>query len=152
MRVLLAAIATLLLAAQPAQADDKADAEAFMWAYLERWNAHDAEAITTRYYRLDGNHPWSTEAGMRAEFERLKGLGYDKSDIQSVVGCVLSPDSAQVELRFVRLTTDGGFMPPKDRVSLYHLRKFADGWRVTGMNALRDGRKMECPTPSGAAH
>jgi hypothetical protein len=68
-----------------------------------------------------------------------------------VIGCVLAPDRAQVELRFVRLTTDGGFMPPKDRVSLYHLRKFGDGWRVTGMNALRDGQKMECPAPSGAA-
>jgi hypothetical protein len=85
MRVLFAAIATMLLAAQPALADDKSDAEAFMWAYLERWNAHDAGAITARYYRLDGNHPWSTEAGMRAEFDRLKGLGYDKSDIQSVI-------------------------------------------------------------------
>ncbi len=150
MRALIAVIAATLLTAQPALADDKADAEAFMWAYLERWNAHDAEAITARYYRLDGNHPWSTEAGMRAEFDRLKGLGYDKSDIQSVVGCVMEPDMAHVELRFVRLTTDGGFMPPKDRVSLYRLRKFEDGWRVTSMSALRDGQKMECPAPSAA--
>lgn len=150
MRVLFAVVATLLLAAQPALADDKADAEAFMWAYLDRWNAHDAEAITARYYRLDGDHPWSTQAGMRAEFDRLKGLGYDKSDIQSVVGCVLASDRAQVELRFVRLTTDGGFMPPRDRVSLYHLRKFDDGWRVTGMNALRDGQNMECPASTAA--
>lgn len=150
MRVLIAAIAAAILSAQPALADDKADAEAFMSAYLERWNAHDAEAITARYYRLDSNHPWSTTAGMRAEFERLKGLGYDKSDIQSVVGCVLDNGTAQVELRFVRLTTYGGFMPPKDRVSLYRLRKFEDGWRVASMSALRDGQKMECPAPSVA--
>ena len=138
------ALAALALAA-PAFADDKADMEAFMAAYLERWNAHDAEAITARYYRLPAEHPWSTPTGMKAEFDRLKSQGYDRSDITSITGCVLAPDSGQVELRYVRLKTDGSFMPPKDRASLYRLQKFADGWRVVGFSGLPAGGRMECP-------
>ena len=52
----------------------------------------------------------------------------------------------QVELRFTRLTTDGGFLPPKERTSLYRVRKFEDGWRVTGMSALPAGERMTCPS------
>jgi hypothetical protein len=142
----LALVAAIIATTAPARADDRADMERFMADYLERWNAHDASAITTRFYRLDGNHPWSTEAGMRAEFDRLKLQGYTVSDIHGIVGCSLGPDSGQVELRFTRLTSDGGFMPPKDRTSLYKLRRFGDGWRVTGMSALPAGTRMECPS------
>ncbi len=136
----------MLCIASPAYADDRADMEKFMADYLERWNAHDAAAITSRFYRLDGNHPWSTEAGMRTEFDRLKSQGYTTSDIHGIVGCTLGPDTGQVELRFTRLTSDGGFMPPKDRTSLYKLRKFEDGWRVTSLGALPAGTRMECPS------
>lgn len=138
--------AAIIASIAPARADDRADMETFMADYLERWNAHDASAITARFYRLDGNHPWSTETGMRAEFDRLKSQGYTTSDIHGIVGCALGPDTGQVELRFTRLTSDGGFMPPKDRTSLYKLRKFEDGWRVTGMSALPAGARMECPS------
>jgi len=142
----LAAVALLACVfAAPAYADDKADMEAFMAGYLELWNAHDAAAITARIYRLDGNHPWSTREGMQAEFDRLKSQGYDKSDITSITGCVLGPDTGQVELRYVRLKTDGSFMPPKDRISLYRVKKFPDGWRVTGFSGLPAGGRMECP-------
>ena len=119
--------------------------EAFMAEYLKAWNAHDAATITERYYRLEASHPWSTREGMQAEFDRLKAQGYDRSDIQGVTGCVLGPDSGQVELRYVRLRTDGGFMPPKDRASIYRVKKFADGWRVTGFSGLAAGARMECP-------
>ena len=139
-------VAAIIATIAPARADDRADMERFMADYLERWNAHDASAITTRFYRLEGNHPWSTEAGMRAEFDRLKSQGYTVSDIHGIVGCSLGPDTGQVELRFTRLTSDGGFMPPRDRTSLYKLRKFEDGWRVTGMSALPAGAHMECPS------
>ncbi len=145
MRAMLAAFLSLALVA-PAHADDKADMEALMAEYLERWNARDAAAITARYYRLDGNHAWSTEAGMKAEFDRLKAQGYDKSDVQGIKGCVLTADTGQVELRYIRLKTDGSFMPPKDRASIYRLRKFADGWRVTGFSGIPADQKMDCPT------
>jgi len=88
---LLAAI--VIAAPLPALADDRADMEAFMADYLKAWNAHDAAAITSAYYRLDGDHAWSTQAGMEAEFARLRSQGYDKSDIQSVTGCVLTADT-----------------------------------------------------------
>jgi hypothetical protein len=129
----------------PALADDRADMEAFMADYLKAWNAHDAAAITSTYYRLDGDHAWSTKDGMEAEFARLRSQGYDKSDIQSVIGCVLTADTGQVELRYIRLKTDGGFMPPKDRASIYKLRKFEDGWRITSFAGMPADQKMECP-------
>lgn len=137
--------AGLVAFSSPAHADDRADMEKFMADYLRLWNAHDAAAITERVYRLDGNHPWSTRDGMQAEFDRLKAQGYDKSDIQGITGCVLGPDTGQVELRYIRLKTDGSFMPPKDRTSIYRLRKFPDGWRVTGFTGLAEGARMECP-------
>ena len=145
MKPFAAAFLAVCFAATPAFADEKADMEAFMAKYLERWNAHDAAAITANYYRLEGNHPWSTEAGMKAEFDRLKAQGYDKSDIQGITGGVLGPDTGQVELRYVRLKTDGSFMPPKDRASIYQVRKFPDGWRVTGFSGLPAGGRMDCP-------
>jgi len=129
-------------------ADKKAlnsEIESFMQGYLQLWNAHDAVTITARIYRLDGDHPWQTTQGLQAEFDRLKSQGYDRSDIASVIGCVTSHDAGQVELRFTRLKADGTFMPPKDRVSLYSVKRFADGWRVTGMEALPSGERMECP-------
>jgi hypothetical protein len=138
--------AVIIAAVAPARADHRADMEKFMADDLERWNAHDASAITKQFYRLDGNHPWSTEAGMRAEFNRLESQGYTVSDIHGIVGCSLGADIGQVELNFTRRTRDGGFMPPKDRTSLYKLRKFEDGWRVTGMSTLPPGTHMECPS------
>jgi hypothetical protein len=141
----LALAACVAAAALPAFADEKADMEAFMHDYLKAWNAHDAAAITSKYYRLEGNNPWSTEAGLKAEFDRLVAQGYTVSDIKGVTGCVLGPDTGQVELRYARLTKDGGFMPPKDRASIYKLKKFADGWRVVGFAGLAADKKMECP-------
>ena len=56
-----------------------------------------------------------------------------------------TPSAGQVELRFTRLKTDGGFMPPKDRVSVYQVRRFEEGWRATSMSALPEGERMTCP-------
>lgn len=150
--------ASAIVLASPAYADDRADMEKFMADYLDLWNAHDAAAITARIYRLDSAHRWSKADGLKAEFDRLKAQGYDKSDTQSITGCVLhsgvGPDVGpntgtdtigQVELRYTRLKTDGSFMPPKDRTSVYKLRKFADGWRVISFTSLPEGERMECP-------
>ena len=88
-------LAAIVIAAPlPALADDRADMEAFMAEYLKAWNAHDAAAITSTYYRLDGDHAWSTPAGMEAEFARLRSQGYAISDIKSVTGCILTADTA----------------------------------------------------------
>jgi hypothetical protein len=144
-RGLAVAVAAIAFCGVPAWADGKAELEAVMHEYLKLWNAHDAASITERFYRLEGNSPWGTTEGLTAEFDRLKAQGYDRSDIQSVTGCLLTPDTGQVELRYVRLRTDGSFMPPKDRASIYSLRKFPDGWRVTGMRGMPADQKMDCP-------
>jgi hypothetical protein len=137
--------ASLVALASPAYADDRADMETFMAGYLDLWNAHDAAAITARIYRLDAAHAWSTADGLRAEFDRLKSQGYDRSDTHSITGCTLSADTGQVELRYSRLKTDKSFMPPRDRTSVYRLRRFPDGWRVTSFTGLPEGARMDCP-------
>jgi hypothetical protein len=48
-------------------------------------------------------------------------------------------------LRYVRLKTDGSFMPPKDRTSIYRLRRFADGWRVIGFRGVAADSAFYCP-------
>jgi hypothetical protein len=146
--IAVAVLTTLLVINAKAFADTstiKTEIETFMNGYLDLWNAHDAKAIAARIYRLPASHPWATEEGLRAEFDRLKSQGYDRSAIASVIGCATGDNAGQVELRFTRLKNDGSFMPPKERVSLYQVTRFADGWRVTGMKALGVGEKMDCP-------
>lgn len=138
-------VAVALLAPGAAFADDKSDMEAFMRDYLRLWNLHDAGAITAKIYRLEGDNPRSSKEGLQAEFDRLKADGYDHTDTHSVIGCMRSEDRGDVELRYTRLKADGTPMPPKDRISIYHLRKFPDGWRVTGFSGPGPEGKMICP-------
>ena len=80
--------------------------------YLVLWNAHDAAAIIGQFYRLDGDHPWRSNEGLKAEFDRLMAQGYTSPKF-TASRAAFWPDTGQVELRFTRLTTDGGF-PPKE--------------------------------------
>jgi hypothetical protein len=144
LRLALAAASAAALHGAAFAQDLKGDMEYFMSEYLRAWNAHDAKLIIKDFYRLDPSHRWATVEGLQAEFDRLKAEGYDHSDIKSITGCVLTADTGQVELRFTRLKTDGSFMPPKDRVSVYQVRRFDDGWRATGMAALPEGESMKC--------
>lgn len=144
-RLVLAAAGALLLHASALAQDLKGDMEYFMSEYLRAWNAHDAATIIRDFYRLEPGHRWSTQEGLQAEFDRLRAAGYDHSDIHSITGCVLTADTGQVELRFTRVKTDGSFMPPEKRVSVYQVRLFEDGWRATGMAALAEGQSMLCP-------
>ena len=143
-RLILAAASAIALHA-PAHAQDlKGDMEYFMSEYLKAWNAHDAATIVKDYYRLPTTHRWSTVEGLQAEFDRLKGQGYDRSDIHGITGCVIDADNGQVELHFTRLKTDGSAMPPGPRTSIYKVHRFEDGWRTTGMTGLPEGERMKC--------
>lgn len=137
--------AVVALSAPAARADaPAAEVEAFMRAYLTLWNAGDAAAISSRVYRFEAPNPWQQEAGLKAEFDRLKADGYLRSDVTGLEGCMITRDRAVVELRYIRVKTDGGFMPPKDRLSLYFLRKFPDGWRVTSFIAASPSMNLNC--------
>ena len=81
---------------------------------------------------------------LAAEFARLRAQGYDHSDLQSAKGCLLTPKTALAVLRFSRLKADGTPMPPKDRASLYLLRKFDDGWRITALLGLSPSARIDC--------
>lgn len=132
--------------AAPALADPPAkDVEAKMTEYFSLWNAHDAAGVSTKAYRFsDTANPMSTQAGIEKNFADLKAQGYDRSVMASVEGCLLSKDSALAELRFTRLKTDGTPLGPKDRVGLYQLRRFADGWRITQMIPMTLTAHLNC--------
>lgn len=146
-----AACLGVLLAADALAQSGVAEMEALMADYLKSWNKHDAATITAKHYRLEPTHPWSTEAGLKAEFDRLKSQGYSHSTNDGIKGCQTGADTGQVELRFTRLKTDGGFMPPEKRLSIYRLKKFPDGWKVIGMGAGDVVKGMDCPAAAAGA-
>lgn len=142
-----AACAALALTAvtPPVHADEAGrEPQALMEDYFRLWNLHDAKTIVAKYYRLDGSNPISTEAGLSASFAQLKSQGYDHSALASMETCLLSPSLAMTIMRYTRLKTDGTFMPPQKRVSMYRLRKFPDGWRVIDMQAMSDSVQITC--------
>jgi hypothetical protein len=135
----------LALACAPARADERGrEVEAFMRGYLALWNAHDAKAITERIYRFDGTNPMGTQAGLQAEFDRLKAQGYDHSDLISLNACMITPTQSVVEFRFSRLKTDGVALPPTERASLYFVRKFPDGWRINQLMGMNPSAHVTC--------
>lgn len=145
MKRILAAIAIALAIPSAALADAPAkDAEALMTEYVRLWNAHDAAAISARIYRLAAGHPMATQAGLQAEFDRLQAQGYAHSVTHALEGCLLTQSQALVQLRFSRLKTDGQPLPPKDRATLYVLRKFPEGWRITDLIGMSPTAKLSC--------
>ena len=142
---LVAALLTVAVSATALAQDANAQLNNVMAQYLRLWNAHDAATIVDRIYRLEPTHPWATKEGLKAEFDRLKAQGYSHSDIHGLSACMTGPDTGQVELRFARLKTDGTAMPPGDRLSIYRLKQFSDGWRVVGMGGGNLQTGMTCP-------
>lgn len=139
----LAALAILLTG--PARADDRgAEVGRFMDEYLRLWNAHDAAAITDHIYRFDRPNPMGTLTGLEAEFARLKAQGYDHSTKTSIEACVIGRDLALAEFRFSRLKADGTPLPPKDRATLYLVRRFPDGWRITQLIGMDATANIDC--------
>jgi hypothetical protein len=148
--ILLTLLAAASLLSVPAQADERAkEIEVVMDEYLRLWNAHDAAAITSRIYRMDG--PSGTASGLQASFDQLKAQGYDHSTKASIEGCLLSETVGLAEMRFTRWKTDGTPLGPKDRASLYMLRKFPEGWRITQLIGMDATANLDCKSASPAA-
>jgi hypothetical protein len=150
-KLLLAALAAASLISVPARADERGKViEAVMDEYLRLWNLHDAAAITSRIYKMDG--PNGTAEGLQRNFDQLKAQGYDHSTKASIEGCLLSETVGLAEMRFTRWKTDGTPLGPKDRVSLYVLRKFPDGWRITELLGMDVSANLDCKSaaPLGA--
>ena len=144
-RLILIAAVLMSAATGAARADERgAEVKAVMEQYLSLWNAHDAAAINARIYRLDPPNPMASEAGIAAEFARLKAQGYDHSTNAGIEACVVGPDQALAELRFSRLKADGTALPPKDRATLYVLRRFPDGWRIVRLIGMSASAKISC--------
>jgi len=135
----------IVLCAGPALADARgAEVEAVMREYLRLWNLHDAGAITDHIYRFDGPNPTSTRAGLQAQFDQLKAQGYDHSDLASLDACLISRDVGVAQMRFSRLRADGTALPPRERASLYVLKRFPDGWRITQLLGMGPGANVAC--------
>ena len=150
--VLAALAAPMLAFAPPAHADPRAkDVEALMGDYFRLWNAHDAHAVWTRIYRMDPGQPMKSEADLASQFAQLKAQGYDHSDLQSVQACLLTPATAMSVMRFSRLKAYGTPLPPKDRATLYLLRKFPEGWRITSLIGVEASARIDCASAEPVA-
>ena len=62
---------------------------------------------------------------------------------------MVARDRALVEFRFSRLKADGTPLPPKDRATLYFVRKFPDGWRITQLIGIDATANVSCTSASG---
>ena len=146
--VLAAALGSTALAPRAlAQAGGVAEIEAKMKEYITVWNTHDVAQVLAKVYRMPDT-AMGTPAGLQANFDQLKAQGYDHSVLHGVRGCLITPETGLGEMRFTRLKTDGTFMPPEMRTSVYQLKKFPDGWRITSFGA---GPTNCFTTPSAAA-
>jgi hypothetical protein len=150
-RTILSIALLLMSSALPSvQADERAkDVEALMEEYLRLWNAGEAGAITEKIYRFDGPNAFATKEGLQAEFGRLKASGYSHSEKISIKGCWINATQALVELRYSRLKVDGTAMPPKDRSTLYFVKKTVDGLRINNFIPMNATTKFECSSHSG---
>lgn len=145
-RILLTALAALAVGLPAAAWADAraADLEAMMAEYARLWSAKDAHAIATRMYRMDPGAGPQDEAALAEGFRRLAAEGYDHSDIASVEACRLTASRGLAVMRFSRLKADGTVLPPKDRASLYLLRRFDDGWRITALIGMDPTARLSC--------
>lgn len=142
-RIFGAALAVAMMAA-PALADDRAaEVTAKMHEYLTLWNAHDAQGVITNVYRMDAS-PVGDVAGLQRNFDQLKSQGYDHSEEISLETCLLTDTTALAEFRFTRFKTDGTPLGPRQRATLYMLRKFDDGWRITQLLGMDYGANLNC--------
>ena len=148
MKRVLVALAAVLALPLPVHADERGkEIVQVMEEYLRLWNAHDAQAVATRIYKMDG--PNGTPAGLQANFDQLMAQGYDHSTKISIEGCLLGPNSGLAEMRFTRWKTDGTPLGPKERVSLYQLRKFPEGWRITQLIQMDYSAHLNCQSYKG---
>lgn len=129
-----AALAAVLTAGAMAQGGGEAEIDAKMREYVALWNARDPAPLIANVYRMPDN-AIGTVAGLQANFDQLKAQGYSHSVLHGVRACLLAPDSGLGEMRYTRLKTDGSFMPPEMRTTVYQLKKFSDGWRITSFGA-----------------
>lgn len=120
-----------------------------MQEYLRLWNAGDATTITSKLYRFDGPNAFATKEGLQAEFDRLKAAGYSHSDTASINACFINATQAIVVLRYARLKTDGTAMLPKDRSTLYFVKKTADGLRINHFIPMNATAKLDCSSFTG---
>ncbi len=120
-------------AAALAQGGGVAEIEAKMKEYITIWNTHDAAQVLARVYRMPDT-AMGTPAGLQKNFDDLKAQGYDHSQLYGVRGCLLTPETGLGEMDFTRLKTDGSVLQAR-RTSVYQLKKFPDGWRITSFGA-----------------
>lgn len=144
MKTLLLGIALMVVSMGSQSAESTQDVEDFIAEYLRLWNAGDSATIAERIFRFDAPHPFAKRQGLQAEFDRLKSSGYSHSNTLGVKACWINANQALVELRYSRINTDGTVMLPKERSTLYFVRKTAEGLRINNLIAMSPGAKVSC--------
>lgn len=122
-----------------------ADPAAFMKAYTEAWNEHDAATIAADFYDF-GRTVEEQTASLEASFEQLREQGYEKSDIHEIKACETGDDKAWAGMKFTRLKTDGEPLGPALRASAYQLKwDDARGWRILSIGGYDAEAPLVCP-------
>lgn len=140
------ACATTPAAAPPGPGE--AELIAFMRGYTDAWNRHDSAAIAREFYGMSEDVA-AQSTSLERQFEALRAQGYTRSDIHSIEACLLSPAQGLAELRFTRLTADGGHLPPRDRASVYVLRRQEKGWRIVQLLGMDASADLACRSRTG---
>ena len=121
------------------------NAESFMWAYTEAWNAHDTEALGHDFWQMTGSVEEET-ARLEAIFAQLEADGYDQSFIHGISACMANTmTTALAGVQFTRYLTSGEVMGPDLRGSRYRLDWEDDkGWRITEMFPVEAEDALGC--------
>jgi hypothetical protein len=104
----------------------------FIEAYRRAWNAKDAQALATAYYQLPADHHLHAEPGIRALLDAAVATGWSESSFDLVSVHAITDGAYLVRIGYTRRTADGRVLPPADRLGAYVVRRFGDGFRITG--------------------
>lgn len=144
------ALVLLILIGASASADERAkDVESFMHEYLRLWNAGDSTTITSRMAAFDAPHPFATKEGLQSEFDRLRASGYSHSISLGIDACWINANQALAVLRYSRLAKDSAPMLPRERATLYVVKKIKEELRISNLIPMDPTARIDCTSFSG---
>ena len=124
---------------RPAESADQV--EALMQRYFDAFNACDVEAVKACWHvpgwvsngeenrTIDSvDQLTSTYAAL---FERLKGEGWDHSELIDEDIDMVNDTLATVRIQFRRVDQNGEVMPPVERAAMFKVMLFDGEWKIT---------------------
>ena len=112
-----------------------------MQRYFDAFNAADVDAVVDCWHvpgwvsNGEANRTIESVEGLSstyaALFERLKGEGWDHSELIDEEIDVVNDTLATVRIHFRRVDTDGEVMAPEERAAMFKVMLFDGNWKIT---------------------